>query len=317
MFQPSIKSKADEDISIFLQLDNHSGTYMCDCGHASGYSIKELTNIDALFLSHMHMDHFIGFDLMMRHQVGSKKKITICGPKGIAKQVSSKLQAYTWNLVEPDAIEYEIREVMSAEVMNIYSLIPPAWELGFQRTIHSNPVYTTADFSVRAVILDHKTDSIAYRFDEKDQTKIDLRGTRYYGGPWVAQLKQAYELQKPDSNIEVDGEIFPAESLFHLLRTVKGHSFGVILDHAANAANHEKIIELFQDCDLVYIESFFKAEDKHLAEVHAHSYTIESAKVMRKAKVKKAVPIHFSRKYSEVEREELREEFEEAFQEFS
>lgn len=314
MFHPSIKSLPDEDISIFFTVDNHSHAYMVDCGHASGYNVKELQNVRALFLSHMHMDHFIGFDQMMRHQVGSGNKVTVCGPKGIANQLSAKLRAYTWNLVDPMAIEYEVREVISPELMYIYSLVPPIWETGLQRKIKANPVFANEEFEVRATILDHKTDSLAYRFDERSKIKIELRGTRFYGGPWVNQLKMAFENKNPEENIIIDGDTYQAKDLFDLLHTEVGQSLGVIMDHAATPANHQKIIECFQGCDLVYMECFFKIADKELAEKHAHSYSQASAEVLKKAKVKEAIPIHFSRKYKEQERQELVSEFMQYFE---
>jgi len=84
------------------------------------------------------------------------------------------------------------------------------------------------------------------------------------------------------------------------------------MDHAATEANHTKIKELFANCRQVLIESFYKHEDQELAVLNYHSYTTESAKVMNAAKVKEAIPVHFSRKYNEEEVQELIKEFEKA-----
>ena len=92
----------------------------------------------------------------------------------------------------------------------------------------------------------------------------------------------------------------------------KGDTLGIIMDHAATEANHTKIKELFANCRQVLIESFYKHEDQELAVLNYHSYTTESAKVMNAAKVKEAIPVHFSRKYNEEEVQELIKEFEKA-----
>jgi len=41
MFLPEVKSKANENISILLKIDNHSYNYICECGDASGLTVKE------------------------------------------------------------------------------------------------------------------------------------------------------------------------------------------------------------------------------------------------------------------------------------
>ena len=89
----------------------------------------------------------------------------------------------------------------------------------------------------------------------------------------------------------------------------EGDSLGVIMDHAANTANHEKIKSLFQNCNKVFIESFYKSEDKAFAKLNYHSFSEESAKIMKACKVKNPIPVHFSRKYKEEDVKILLEEF--------
>jgi ribonuclease Z len=110
MFQPELKSRPKEDICILLQLDNHAPNYICECGDASDLSVKDAQNADAVFLSHTHIDHFISFDTLLRHQIGGGKRIVVCGPKHITAQVRAKIKGYSWNLIEEGAIVYEVRD---------------------------------------------------------------------------------------------------------------------------------------------------------------------------------------------------------------
>lgn len=315
MIRASIKSKEKEDISLLINIDNHPWNYICDCGQASGFSVKEYQNTKAIFISHTHFDHFLGWDQIMRHQMDSKQKVIICGPLNIAKQVQSKLRAYTWNLISEDAITYEIREIVSEDLIKVYSMVPNNWELIEEKTISSKVVYQEDNFTVRYAILDHKTPCIAYRFDEVDSLKINIEKSPYPGGPWVKNLKEAFEQNNPDTEIEIKEEKIRAKDLFHLIEKKVGHSLGVIMDHAADESNHQKISDLFSACDIVYMESFFMAADKELAMQHFHSYTIPSGSILKKIGVKEAVPMHFSRKYNAEEIEELIREFEQAFEE--
>lgn len=66
------------------------------------------------------------------------------------------------------------------------------------------------------------------------------------------------------------------------------------------------------DCDEVYIECFYKDEDKEFAEKNYHSYASMSGQIMKECGVENAFPVHFSRKYKKEEIEELIAQFERA-----
>ena len=313
MFLPELKSKPEEDISILLKLDNHSSSYLCECGDASDLMVKDCQDIDALFISHTHIDHFINFDQLLRHQIGLQKRVIVCGPEGIMDRVQSKIQGYSWNLIEAGAIIYEIREIIQKNHINRYVLEPPNWELKALGRMNEEYLFDNDRFHVQFAILDHKIPSIAYLFKEKDTIKIDLSQSSYRGGPWINSLKQAFKNNKADAAITIESQIFQAKQLFHLLHIKKGDSLGVIMDHAANPSNHEKIKHLFYNCNKVFIESFYKEADKELATLNFHSFSKESGRIMHESAVKEAIPVHFSRKYKADERQELIEEFKAAF----
>ncbi|WP_103072534.1 MBL fold metallo-hydrolase [Aquimarina sediminis] len=309
MFTSEIKSKTGEDISILVKLDNHPWSYICECGDASNLTIKEIQNTNAIFISHTHIDHFINFDTVIRHQVGIQRRVTICGPKGIANQVQSKIKGYTWNLVDKDAITYEIREVLSDDKIVVYEIEPPVWELKEICTLSGNTIFEEKSFVVTSTLLDHKTPTLAYKFKENSTTKIDIASSGFSGGKWVKELKDAFENNLDNQIITIENKEYPAQELFHLLHIQKGDTLGIILDHSANTENHLKIKEHFSNTRKVFIESFYKDEDKELAVIHYHSYASMSAKVMKDSSVKEAIPVHFSRKYNENEIEELITEF--------
>lgn len=309
MFLPEVKSKIGEDISILIKVDNYPYNFICECGDASNLTVKECQNTEAIFISHTHIDHFINFDTILRHQIGIGRKVIICGPKGITEQVQSKIKGYQWNLISEDAITYEVREIIDKNKIHISELRPPFWNIEKTYNNNSTKVFQNKNFEVDFVILDHKTDSIAYRFKESDTIKINIGKSPYKGGSWVRALKTAYDNDQKNTLIEVEDQSIKAEDLFYLLEIKKGDTLGVIMDHAAHADNHEKIKSLFQDCNQVFIESFYKAEDKAFAEANYHSYSEESARIMKLCHVGKATPVHFSRKYTIEDIEILLEEF--------
>ncbi len=315
MFKAEVKSSIGEDISILVKPDNHPWNYLCECGDASSLTVKELQNCKAIFISHTHIDHFVNFDAVVRHQIGIQRRVIICGPKGIAAQVQSRIKSYTWNLIEKGAIIYEIREYFSEGKMIIYEVEPPLWELKRITEVDGGVIYKQESFEVSAVLLDHKIPTLAYKFKAKDTTKIDIAASGFNGGKWVKALKEAFEKADKDLIIPIEDQEYKAADLFHLLHIQEGDSLGIIMDHAANADNHKKIKQHFFNCRQVFIESFYKEEDKEQASLNYHSYSTMSGKIMREAEVKDPVPVHFSRKYKEEEIKELVREFEVALKE--
>lgn len=312
MFNPEVKSQRDEDICILIKADNHSFNYICDCGEAKALTVKECQDTKAVFISHTHIDHFVNFDSILRHQIGTGRKMVICGPKGIISQVQNRIKSYCWNLIEEGAITYEIREIHKKGSIKSVTLTPPLWEISEEKNFGDEPLFEQKEFYVDFEILEHKTDSIAYLFKAKDKTKIEL-SKDFKGGKWVADLKHAFETNNQDETIEVNGTSYKAKELFHMMKTETGKKIGIIMDHAASAENHAKIKDKFNECDELYIECFYKDEDKEFAINNHHSYASMSGQIAREAKVKKAIPVHFSRKYQAEEIEELIGQFEKAF----
>jgi ribonuclease Z len=48
-----------------------------------------------VFVSHAHMDHFAGFDRLLRVTLGRDKSIALFGPAGFIDRVEHKLAGYT------------------------------------------------------------------------------------------------------------------------------------------------------------------------------------------------------------------------------
>ena len=310
MFKAEVKSEENEDICILINVDNHKYNYICDCGEAKSLKVKECQNTNAIFLSHTHIDHFVNFDTVLRHQIGANRKIVICGPKGIIEQVQNRIKSYTWNLIKKSAISYEVRELSNGLVRSVV-LNPPFWKQENETYFNKSIIFEEKDFHVEYEVLDHKIDSIAYLFKAKDKIKIKLE-KGFKSGKWVSDLKTAFIKNNKEQVILVDKQEFLAKNLFYMIKVEKGKKLGIIMDHAANKENHQKIKAKFFRSDEVYIECFYKDEDKDLANKNYHSHASMSGQIMRESEVKNAIPVHFSRKYRAKEREEIVEQFEKA-----
>src|SRR4029077_14131016 len=78
-----------------------------DLGRASSLPVKLLHRVGLVLLSHAHMEHFFGFDELLRALLGTPRSLTIVGPEGTAARVASRVDGYSWNLIEADVEAHE------------------------------------------------------------------------------------------------------------------------------------------------------------------------------------------------------------------
>jgi ribonuclease Z len=143
---------------------------------------------------------------------------------------------------------------------------------------------------------------------------INLSTFSFKPGKWIRDLKEMHEKKTPDAWLEIEGTRYQAKELFAGLEVTKGYRFGFIMDFLADAANEAKISDLFYEADQVMIEAYYRQEEWELAVKNYHSTASRSGEIARKAKIKEAIPIHFSRRHHSAEANQaLMEEFYRAF----
>ena len=292
-----------------MQVQNQPDSYLIDCGALQSFSIRHLQRVRAVFVSHTHVDHWIDFDTLLRHQVQHATEVTICGPAGITEHVGAKLRAYNWNLLDHRAVRYRVREIVACDHVLLNRLSPPHYTPEAEGVIDDASPYQDESIRVDCALLDHHIPSVAYRFSTPERVRLRLGNGDPVGGPWAGALKQAFEDEAPDRPLRVEGRTRPAGELFHLVHRHPGSTAGVILDHAITPDNRTAIRTLFEGVDTVYIESYYLERDRTLALNKAHSTAADSARVLSGLGITNAYPIHHSRKYSEIDIARLHEEF--------
>jgi ribonuclease Z len=301
------KSHISEDICFFASVDNHPWSYLFDCGKARYLSAGDCKSLHAIFVTHTHIDHFCNFDTLLRHHVGMRRVVTICGPKGIAMNVQGKARSYTWNLIKKYRPVYRIHEIQKQKV-TVYELGPPHWDLIEKSsfTMHEQICFKEKGLFVRCAELDHKIPSMAYAMEE--DSSLNISDFPHRPGPWIKQLKDAYQNNQPDQSITVDEQtVLPAKELFQYLYVKQGWKLGYAMDHLACKENHTILGDLFRNANEVVIEGFFRECDKDYALKHYHSTAYESGKLARQAGAEKLTLVHHSRRYQR-ELKDLREE---------
>lgn len=330
IFTAELVNRAFGDPGLYLDLKFSRRALLFDIGDITALSTRKLLRVTDVFVSHTHMDHFAGFDHLLRVCLGRDTGVSIYGPPRFIEQVGHKLAAYTWNLVENYATDFVVQ---AHELRADGSLLRAMFRSRRRFECEWMPaakaddglLLDASDFQVRARALDHHgIPSLAFRFDEKTHINVWKNRLEELGlptGRWLTELKRLVRERAPkETPVRVhwrtrDGareEVFPLGILEErVLEFVPGERVAYVTDVAGHAKNMMALVDFVRDVDLLFIECVFLAEDEEHATKKAHLTARQAGSIASAARVKVAVPFHFSTRYMGRE-EALQREFEEA-----
>ncbi|MCT2398212.1 MBL fold metallo-hydrolase [Novosphingobium mangrovi (ex Huang et al. 2023)] len=308
---PRLVNTRSGDAAVFVETLHRQEALLFDLGDLSPLSPRDVLRITHVFVTHMHLDHFVGFDRLLRAHIGRDKTIVLVGPDGFTAAVEHKLQAYTWDLVDryvadlvfdvvevrpdtdPEATRLRLKTGFARERTE-----PPPWSEG--------PVFHWEDFSVRVAILAHHGPSLGYAVQEPLHVNVWPNRLRERGlptGHWLQPLKRAVAAGAADDTPIVlpNGKRCPLGDLRSLVSIERGQKIAYVTDVADTAGNRAAIAELARDADTFFIESTFSAADRDLALGRAHLSTTAAGEIARAAHARRVEPFHFSTRYEDEE----------------
>lgn len=329
-FHPRLINDPFSDPGLFIPFLFEKRALMFDLGELVPLSSKELLKVTHVFVTHSHMDHFIGFDTLIRVLLGREKEIHLFGPENFFRRVEGKLAGYTWNLVD----EYQNRFTIKVTEVHPDKTLTRVYECkerfrpngSVEEEAFAGILYREPSFHVEAVLLDHRIPCLGLSLIENFYVNIIKEGLRKLGltvGPWINRFKKAlYEEEPLDSTFRVtweEGGSVVREKRFVLGDLVKeialispGQKITYITDVIRSRDNEEKIIRLAREADHLFIEAAFMYEDREAARIKHHLTAREAGELARKAKVKNVTLFHFSPRYTH-RAEDLKREAMEAF----
>lgn len=315
------------DPALYVEILHEGRALLFDLGDVGSLTEAKLLKLSHVFVSHAHIDHFYGFDRLLRVVLGRDKRITIYGPEGIASHVAGKLSGYTWNLVQDYPLELCVGEISQSSIH--YScficseqfMCEDKGAVSFEGIIEENP-----HFKVASVQLDHRIPSLAFSLKERfhiNVNKDSLVKEGYAIGPWLRELKgYIWEGQPEDFMVRVphcgdDQTSFHKVALGDLKRKIisitPGQKIAYVADCCYTRNNVDRIVELAQDADVLFCEAAFLEKDSEKAVTKGHLTARQTGLIARKAKVKLLRVFHFSPRYDECP-DSLIKEAQEAFQ---
>ena len=324
-FHPRLINDPFSDPGLYIPFLYEKRALMFDLGELNLLTPRDLLKVSHVFVTHAHMDHFIGFDKLLRIFLGREKELHLFGPPGFFERVEGKLRGYTWNLVE----EYEynlmlkVSEVHNNRILTRKYLCSEGFGYGeiYTENYASGILYENPRFLIRGVLLDHRIPCLGLSLEENFSVNIISEELEKLGlevGPWLTRFKKAlYENHPEDMDFfvtkEEKGEIieerrFPIGELKDkIAKITPGQKITYITDVVGSQDNQQKIINIAKGSDHLFIEAAFMAQDTSTAREKYHLTAGEAGRLAREANVKKLTLFHFSPRYSHMKDELINE----------
>jgi ribonuclease Z len=311
-FHPRLINGPFDDPGLFIPFLYENRAILFDLGDINTLSARDILKVSHVFITHTHMDHFIGFDRLLRLFLGREKKLYLYGPQGFLKNCEGKMAGYTWNLV--DNYNYplglHLTEIRSDHfISKTYhcrdKFIAPkdATKHAFKGVLHKEQ-----GFNVNVVVLNHSIPCLGFSLNEHFHVNIVKEGLNMLGletGPWLTQFKQAlYSRTDADSLFEIkipgqhETRQFQLGELAEQIALITpGQKITYIADVVYDESNNEKIIEFARDSDLLFMEAAFLNKDNETARQKYHLTARQAGELAARAGAKQLSVFHFSPRY--------------------
>lgn len=330
-FYPRLVNGPFDDPGLFIQFLLAKRAVLFDLGDIYSLSARDILKTSHIFITHTHMDHFVGFDRLLRLFLGREQHLYLYGPEGFIKNIEGRLAGYAWNLLDNynNRLALHVTEVHPDHLttkdylcQNRFLPAEKTVQHSFDGILHQEPA-----LSVSAKLLDHSIMCLGFTIKERFHINIMKDSVAALGlevGPWLNEFKQAlFNNKDPDSEFEV---IFGKNNsrkkrfvLGDLAREIAfitpGQKISYIADVVFSKSNVEKIVELVRNADHLFIEAAFLEKDIDIAERKYHLTARQAGHIAGKARVKQFTPFHFSPRYKGLEHL-LEEEARAAFEKF-
>ncbi|MCY1254803.1 Ribonuclease BN [compost metagenome] len=315
LLEARLVNDAFGDPGLFVDFLDERRALLFDLGDIARLMPRELMRLSHVFVTHAHMDHFSGFDKLLRVLLGRKPRIVLVGGPGFLAQVEHKLLAYTWNVVHRYATELVI-EVAELGLDRQMRRACFSSRHGFAREAEARAartgdiVHDEATFRVCACFVDHGTPCLAYLVEEKARLGVNkerLAASGLTTGAWLRELKHAVLTgAADDAPILVQwrdrlGDHASARTVGELSRLIldaePGRRIGYVTDLRYTSENVQALSQLMQGVDQLFIESVFLDVDRAHGLRKNHLTAAQAGWIARSIGARAVTPFHFSPRY--------------------
>lgn len=249
--------------AIFVQYSKHR--FLFDCGEGAQRQMITaklgFRNLDHIFITHMHTDHFIGvFGLIETLSLnGRKKELNFYTPKPEVLKALFEIFGY-------ENLEFDLKVHKASD----------GDEICFE------------NFKIVAFKTEHIVQSIGYALIERDNRKFDREKAEKLGippGPLYAKLKKG-------EAVLWRGKLVTPEMVLGEVK--KGRK----MVYTGDTRPCERVVEIAKNADLLIHDASFSEDLKSWAIESGHSTAKEAAEIAKKANVRKLILTHISARFT-------------------
>jgi ribonuclease Z len=316
-FDPALINDPFGDPGLYVDLVFERRALLFDLGDLSRLAPRKLLRVSDVFVTHRHMDHFAGFDQLLRLLLGREKTVGIYGPIGLIDAIEHKLKAYTWNLIESfegDLVFWATEIDTACRLTSARFSSRTRFErfAGETKLSDEGLLLQEPGLQVRADMLDHGESVLAFSLEERAHINIWRNKVEAMGlsiGPWLRAFKEAIVRGAPDDTLicvkwcdrpSGNPAYLPLGLLKkEIMKITAGRKIAYVVDCSFTDANVEKIVGLAKGADILFIEATFLEADMALAKARHHLTARQAGTIARLAGVKRIVTLHHSPRYRE------------------
>jgi ribonuclease Z len=318
IFRPFLPNGPRGDPLLWVDLPDEGHSVMLDAGDTRAVPNRKLLRVGRVVVTHTHMDHFVGFDHLLRLILGRDRELTVTGPPGFLDRVAGRIASYTWNVIEQYPVRLTAEEidgdVIRSMVFTAANGMRPRRrdQRPFDGTLHAHRAYT-----MHADLFDHGVPVVGVALRETEHLSVNKDRLLRLGlepGPWLSQLKNAVRrcesgerrIDVPTSSGDLRREPIERLAAEILIRTA-GQKIGYLTDLGYTEQNLQRAIALVGGVDLLVCEAAFLDAERQRAAERGHLTARQAGELAKACRVARLAPFHFSPRHSGRERELVEE----------
>jgi ribonuclease Z len=293
------------DPALYIDYPGKDNALLFDAGENGSLDAKRLGDLEAVFLTHHHVDHFVGFDRIVRANLDTDKTLHVFGPPSTIQRVYARITSYELPYFPFMKIVFRVVEVhagmLCTALLECARRFPaPVIE---EQTWKGPVLYETDDLKVECVPVDHTAPCLAYALIEKPGYHADpvrLASGLLRPGRWVAAALERLRAGAPAEEVlEVQGGRFTLGQLSEQYFAVsRGARVAYVTDTAWSDASRPGLVKLARRAQRLYCDSYYSQAQAKQAVQHRHMTATAAAELARDARVEELILMHFAPRYA-------------------
>jgi ribonuclease Z len=308
--EPTFFAGLFDDPLLLVRIRPSGRALLFDCGKMHHLAKRVYTSIDAIFITHAHMDHFMGMDSVIRHSHASPRTVDVFGPPGLSGRMAHKFACYDWNLADTFWGNFRVGEVSDGRVKITLYRGPEGFAASPEGERHGE-IYSNSYVTVRGSLCEHRIPVLAFRVDEGaafvlDEVRMAEEGV--IKGEWLKNLEKLFHTGTLEGNaiqipLRTGGVIEErrepdAAALYQRIRKFEEPaSIGYLTDVGYSEENVEKLAGLLKGVTLLVCECAFLAAEEKKAGLSRHLCTSHLNLILDRLRPRYVLPMHFSKTY--------------------